>query len=53
MENLINVQVRDGAGKGVSRKTRAERRVPAICYGNHLEKPITLSVDKLELGKVI
>jgi large subunit ribosomal protein L25 len=53
MENLINVQFRDGAGKGVSRKTRAVRRVPAICYGNHFEKPVTLSVDKLELSKVI
>ena len=54
MENLsINVQVRDGAGKGVARKTRAEKRVPGICYGNHLETPITISVDKLELGKVI
>lgn len=53
MENIINVQVRDGAGKGVARKTRAEKRVPGICYGNHLESPITISIDKLELGKVI
>jgi large subunit ribosomal protein L25 len=53
MENSINVQVRDGAGKGVARKTRASSRVPGICYGNHLENPITISVDKLELGKVI
>jgi large subunit ribosomal protein L25 len=53
MENVINVTVRDGAGKGVARKTRAERRVPGICYGNHLKTPIPLSVDKLELGKVL
>ena len=53
METTINVQVRDGAGKGVARKTRAEKRVPGICYGNHLETPITISIDKLELGKVI
>ena len=53
MENVINVQVREGAGKGIARKTRALNRVPGICYGNHLESPITISIDKLELGKVI
>ena len=53
MENSINVQVRDKAGKGVARKTRSDRRVPAVCYGKHIETPIKLSVDKLELSKVI
>lgn len=53
MENFINVTVRENTGKGVARKTRSAKRVPAICYGKHFETPIPISVDKLELSKVI
>lgn len=53
MENVINVTTRIGAGKGVARKTRAEKRVPAICYGKHFKTPLPISVDRSELSKVI
>lgn len=53
MENLINVIVREGAGKGVARKARAEKRVPAIVYGKHFKTPVPVSVDRSELSKVI
>lgn len=53
MENIINIQARDGAGKGVSRKTRANKRVPAVCYGKNFETPMPVSVDYSELAKVI
>lgn len=53
MENIIQVQGRDDSGKGVARKLRGNRRVPGICYGKSFENPVTLSVDKLELTKIV
>lgn len=53
MENVINVQGRDDAGKGVARKLRSTRRVPGICYGKSFETPVNLSVDKLEITKIV
>jgi large subunit ribosomal protein L25 len=53
MENIINIQVRENAGKGAARKTRFSRRVPGVCYGTHLETPVLVSVDKLEISKII
>ena len=46
-EVRLKAQVRDGSGKGVSRRTRAEGRVPAIVYGQGME-PVSISVDRRE-----
>ncbi len=32
-ENELNIELRDGRGKGAARKLRAAGRIPAICYG--------------------
>ena len=53
MEKVVNVQARQGSGKGVSRKIRAQDRVPAICYGKSFETPVPVSVGKKEIAKVI
>ena len=48
METIeLQVKVREGFGKGVARKTRAEGRVPAVFYGPFSEKAINLSMDAL------
>lgn len=48
----LNTELREGAGKGVARKTRATGRVPAILYG-HKENPLVLSVDEAEMRGVL
>lgn len=49
----ITAELRDGAGKGVARKLRAAGRVPAIAYGKHIEKPISLSVLSREMVTIL
>jgi large subunit ribosomal protein L25 len=37
MEATLKAEVRDGAGKGVARKLRAQGRVPGVLYGSGVE----------------
>jgi large subunit ribosomal protein L25 len=46
-EVRLKALVRDGTGKGASRRTRAEGRVPAIVYGQGMA-PVSISVDRRE-----
>ena len=42
----LHVEARDGTGKGVCRRLRAEGRIPAVIYGHGLApKPIALRLD--------
>ncbi len=45
-QSNLTAKSRSGSGKGASRKTRAAGLVPAVVYGKHLEKPISISVDE-------
>lgn len=48
VENALQVESRQNAGKGVARKLRAVGRIPAICYGkNDAPVPISLEVHTL------
>jgi large subunit ribosomal protein L25 len=47
-DEQLKAEPRDGAGKGVARKLRAEGRVPAVLYG-HGNDARALSVDAKEL----
>ena len=47
----LNVSKRD-IGKGVSRRLRREKRVPAILYGANSE-PLAISVDRLEMDHTL
>jgi len=44
----LTAQRRTGTGKGAARRTRAQGRLPAVCYGRGRE-PMSLSVDPLAL----
>ena len=44
----INAAPREGIGKGVARKLRAQGRIPAVLYGSGVQ-PTNLSVDAHEL----
>ena len=46
-EVKLNVNVRDGRGKGAARQARISGRVPAVVYGRGIE-PIAIDVDRRE-----
>lgn len=47
----LNATVREGTGKGVARKLRAQGMIPAICYGAGIEN-ISISIDPDEFDKI-
>lgn len=51
--NTLSARPRDGAGKGSARRLRAEGLVPAVVYGRHLEAPVHIAVDPVEVKKAI
>jgi large subunit ribosomal protein L25 len=51
--NTLAARVRDGAGKGSARRLRSQGLVPAIVYGRHLETPVHIAVDPIEVKKAI
>ena len=51
--NTLAARLRDGAGKGSARRLRAEGLVPAVVYGRHLEVPVHIAVDPIEVKKAI
>jgi len=51
--NTLAARARDGAGKGSARRLRAEGLVPAVVYGRHLETPVHIAVDPIEVKKAI
>lgn len=48
----LNVEVRENSGKGVSRRLRAEGKVPAVVYGKNVEAT-AIAVDSRELEKAV
>ncbi|NOQ41582.1 MAG: 50S ribosomal protein L25 [Desulfuromusa sp.] len=48
----LNVELRDGSGKGVARKLRAAGKVPAVVYGKDLETKAVI-VDPADLEQAI
>src|SRR5689334_9129584 len=51
--NTLAARARDGAGKGSARRLRAQGLVPAVVYGRHLEAPVHIAVDPIEVKKAI
>lgn len=41
----LTVELREGTGKGISRKLRRTGKVPGVCYGVGLDKPVDISLD--------
>jgi large subunit ribosomal protein L25 len=44
-KSTLEAKAREGAGKGVARRLRAQGLVPAVVYGKHLTAPVHLAVD--------
>jgi len=51
-EFTLGVELREGRGKGVSRKLRAAGRIPGICYRRNAES-IAVSLDPNELDRLL
>ena len=51
-ENVLAVELRDGTGKGVTRKIRRAGRVPAVIYG-HGKATLSLSLDPKSLESIL
>jgi large subunit ribosomal protein L25 len=48
-QTTLRAEVRDATGKGVARKLRAEKKIPAIIYGPYMDAPITVAVEPKQL----
>jgi large subunit ribosomal protein L25 len=48
----LSAEPRERAGKGASRATRREGRVPAIVYGD-MQEPVLISLEPRELGRAL
>jgi large subunit ribosomal protein L25 len=51
-ETALEVQTREGAGKGVARKLRAAGRIPATLYGRGAD-PLSLALDPRALERIL
>ena len=51
-EVSIDVELREGRGKSVTRKLRARGRIPAVVYGYGIE-PLPLTVDPVQLERKV
>ncbi|MHC4505905.1 MAG: 50S ribosomal protein L25 [Planctomycetota bacterium] len=51
-ENALQVEIREGRGKGVARKLRAAGRIPAVCYGKG-DETVSLSLNPMVLRRVL
>ncbi|OJH41163.1 50S ribosomal protein L25/general stress protein Ctc [Cystobacter ferrugineus] len=49
----LEVKPREGSGKGAARRLRTQGLVPAVVYGKHLEKPLSIAVDAKAVRQAI
>lgn len=49
----IELFERLGSGKGEARKLRMDKKVPGICYGRHMDKPVPVAVDLVGISAIL
>ena len=52
-KSTLEVKPREGSGKGAARRLRSQGLVPAVVYGKHLEKPLSVAVDPKAVKQAI
>ena len=52
-QTTLSATVREKSGKGVAHRLRAQALIPAVVYGPHSEKPLTIAVDPKALKEAI
>jgi len=48
----LHVEIRKGIGKGATHRLRMDKKIPAVFYGPHVEKPVALALDAREWTKL-
>jgi large subunit ribosomal protein L25 len=51
-EQMLNVELREQTGKGISRRLRSAGRIPGVVYGKGINA-VPVSLDSKEFGKAI
>lgn len=49
----LAAQIREKTGKGVARRLRDQKKIPAVIYGPHQDKPLAISVDPKALREAL
>jgi large subunit ribosomal protein L25 len=52
-KNVLEAMPREGSGKGFARRLRAQKMIPAVIYGRHMETPKSIAVNPLAVRKAI
>lgn len=52
-QTTLSATLRETTGKGVAHRLRAKALIPAVVYGPHSEKPLSIAVDPLALRAAI
>ena len=49
----LDAKMREGSGKGVARRLRAQNLIPAVVYSRHIKEPLRISVDPIAVRKAV
>jgi large subunit ribosomal protein L25 len=52
-QTTLTAQVRENTGKGIARRLRAQKQIPAVLYGPHMDKPMGIAVDPKALRAAV
>lgn len=52
-QTTLTAQLRETSGKGIARRLRAQKQIPAVLYGPHMEKPMGIAVDPKALRAAV
>ena len=42
---MLIAEMREKTGKGIARRLRAQKKIPAVLYGPHMDQPLNIAVD--------
>ncbi len=52
-QTTLTAQLRETTGKGIARRLRAQKKIPAVLYGPHMDKPLGIAVDPKALRAAV
>lgn len=52
-QTTLHAQVRETTGKGIARRLRAQKKIPAVIYGPHMDEPLGIAVDPKALRAAV
>lgn len=52
-QTTLTAQLRETTGKGIARRLRAQKQIPAVLYGPHMDEPMGIAVDPKALRAAV